>query len=64
MASDEPIRVLIGEPAQALRARMRKTFKDVGNIKVIAEAQDLADVLQQARECCVCRWPTASHRPD
>ena len=50
MTQDEPIRILIAEQTKSLRVRMRKHIKEAGDIKVLAEAQDLPEALQKARE--------------
>lgn len=50
MTQDEPIRILIAEQTKSLRVRMRKHIKEVGDIKVLAEAQDLPEALKKARE--------------
>ena len=50
MTQDEPIRILIAEQSKSLRVRMRKHIKEAGDIKVLAEAKDLPEALQRARE--------------
>jgi DNA-binding NarL/FixJ family response regulator len=50
MTQDEPIRILIAEQTKSLRVRMRKLIKEEGDIKVLAEAQDLPETLKKARE--------------